>query len=45
MVGRYAEVGVTDLVLAAMSPEALVGGRSRLVDQLERFNTEVVARH
>ena len=39
MVGRYADVGVTDVVLSAMSPEALAGGRSRLVDQLERFSS------
>ena len=44
MVGRYADVGVTDVVLSAMSPEALAGGRHRLVDQLERFSTEVMAR-
>ena len=43
-VGRYAEVGVTDLVLSAMSPEALAGGRTRLVEQLERFGAEVMGR-
>jgi probable F420-dependent oxidoreductase len=41
-VGRYAEVGVTDLVLSAMSPESLAGGRARLVDQLERFTVDVM---
>ena len=43
MVGRYREIGVTDLVLAAMSPDAVLGGRGRLVDQLERFAAEVMA--
>lgn len=42
-VGRYREVGVTDIVLSAMSPEALDGGRARLVAQLERFAAEVMA--
>lgn len=42
MVGRYREIGVTDLVLSAMSPEALQGGRGRLVEQLERFAAEVM---
>jgi probable F420-dependent oxidoreductase len=42
-IGRYAEVGVTDLVLSSMSPEALSAGKSRLVDQLEGFATEVIA--
>jgi probable F420-dependent oxidoreductase len=42
MVGRYREVGVTDLVLSSMSPAALDGGRSRLVDQLEQFAGEVM---
>ena len=42
-IGRYAEIGVTDIVLSAMSPEALAGGRSRLVEQLERFATEVIS--
>ena len=41
-VGRYRRSGVTDLVLSAMSPEALQGGRSRLVEQLERFAAEVI---
>ncbi len=42
-VGRYREIGVTDLVLSAMSPAALEGGRSRLVEQLEHFAAEVLA--
>lgn len=42
MVGRYGEVGVTDIVLSAMSPEALDGGSSRLISQLERFAAEVM---
>ncbi|MEA3214845.1 MAG: hypothetical protein QOJ19_1001 [Acidimicrobiia bacterium] len=41
-VGRYAEAGVTDVVLSAMSAEALAGGTSRLVDQLERFAADVM---
>jgi alkanesulfonate monooxygenase SsuD/methylene tetrahydromethanopterin reductase-like flavin-dependent oxidoreductase (luciferase family) len=41
-IGRYAEIGVTDIVLSAMSPEALAGGRSRLVEQLEHFASEVM---
>ncbi len=43
MVGQYREVGVTDIVLSAMSPEALDGGPSRLVEQLEHFAAEVMA--
>jgi len=42
MIGRYREVGVTDMVLSAMSPAALEGGRARLGEQLERFATEVM---
>ena len=33
----------SDLVLSAMSPAALEGGRSRLVEQLEHFAAEVLA--
>jgi probable F420-dependent oxidoreductase len=44
MVGQYTEIGVTDLVLSAMSPEALAGGPSKLIDQLERFSAEVMSR-
>ncbi len=39
MVGRYAEVGVTDLVLSGMS-----SGPAALVEMLERFATEVMAK-
>ncbi len=41
-VGQYREIGVTDLVLSAMSPAALQAGPSRLVDQLEHFAAEVM---
>ena len=44
MVGQYNEIGVTDIVLSAMSPAALSGGTSHLVDQLERFVEQVMSR-
>jgi hypothetical protein len=39
VVGRYAEVGVTDLVLSGMSSDP-----AALPDQLERFAAEVLPR-